>query len=77
MEEEKNVNVQSTLPPKITKENIDPDAGTRRGAILSWVRSIIYTLLSSFLISVAVRITELLRASRGLTLGILFIEAVL
>ena len=54
MEEEKNVSTQSTLPPKITKENINPDAGTRRGTILSWVRSIVYTLFSSFLISVAV-----------------------
>lgn len=54
MEEEKKVSAQSTLPPKITKENIDPNAGTKKATVLSWVRSLVYTLLSSFLISVAV-----------------------
>lgn len=54
MEEEKIVAETGTLPPKITKENIDPDAGTRKGVILSWVRTLVYTLLSSLLISAAV-----------------------
>ena len=54
MEEEKIVGETGVLPPKITKDNIDPDAGTRKGTILSWVRSMVYTLLSSFLISIAV-----------------------
>ena len=54
MEEEKIVGETGTLPPKITKENIDPDAGTRKGAVLIWVRTLVYTLLSSLLISVAV-----------------------
>ena len=54
MDEEKKVSVPNALPPKITKENIDPDAGTRKGVVVAWVRSIIYTLFSSFLISLAV-----------------------
>ncbi len=54
MEEEKHITESSVLPPKITKENIDPDAGTRKGVVLSWVRSLVYTMLSSLLISVAV-----------------------
>lgn len=54
MEEEKHINEADVLPPKITKENIDPDAGTRKSVILSWVRSLVFTLLSSLLISVAV-----------------------
>ena len=54
MEEEKNVKEPHALPPKITKENIDPDAGTRKGLVLFWVRTVLYTLLSSLLISVAV-----------------------
>lgn len=54
MEEEKLIAETNVLPPKITKENIDPDAGTRKGAVLAWARSLVYTLLSSILISVAV-----------------------
>ena len=42
------------LPPKITKENIDPNAGTKKATILSWVRSIIYIFVSSILIAIAV-----------------------
>ena len=42
------------LPPKITKENIDPNAGTKKAAFLSWARSIIYIFISSLLISIAV-----------------------
>ena len=43
-----------SLPPKITKENIDPDAGTKKGAILSWVRSLVYVFISSLLVTLAV-----------------------
>jgi uncharacterized membrane-anchored protein YitT (DUF2179 family) len=53
MEEKNSVtpDEQNVLPPKITKENIDPDAGTKKGLILSWTRSIVYILIASFLIS--------------------------
>ena len=55
MEERKEAatNEQNVLPPKITKENIYPDAGTTKGLILSWMRSIIYILIASLLISLA------------------------
>ena len=33
-----------SLPPKITKENINPNAGSKRGVALQWVRAILYTL---------------------------------
>ena len=42
------------LPPKITKENIDPNAGTKKASILSWARSILYIFISSILIAIAV-----------------------
>ncbi len=44
---------EQPLPPKITKENIDPNAGSRKGVVLSWVRSIIYTAISSLLVAIA------------------------
>lgn len=42
------------LPPKITKENINPNAGTKKASILSWARSILYIFISSILIAIAV-----------------------
>ena len=41
------------LPPKITRENIDPLRGSRWRIFLYWARAVLYTLLSSFLVSVA------------------------
>lgn len=46
-------NVQNVLPPKITKENIDPLAGTKRSVALYWVKAVIFTLLSSLLVAIA------------------------
>ena len=46
--------LNESLPPKITKENIDPNAGTKKATILSWTRSIVYILISSILIAIAV-----------------------
>ncbi len=43
----------ATLPPKITKENIDPYKDSKRGVVLNWIRAILYTVLSSLLISLA------------------------
>ncbi len=43
----------ATLPPKITKENINPDAGTKKQRVLQWIRAIAYTMISSFLVSTA------------------------
>ena len=53
MEEKENVAAEEYRPPKITKENIDPDAGTTKGKALLWIKGIFYTLLSSMLMSVA------------------------
>ena len=55
MEEKEILNerVETTLPPKITKENIHPDAGSMKGKIMLWVRSVLYSLLSSLLIAIA------------------------
>lgn len=62
MEEQKNViaeenntpsEQQFTLPPKITKENINSVDFTPKGKAMIWVRSIILTVLSSFLIAFA------------------------
>lgn len=44
---------ESTLPPKITKDNIDPEAGSPKGKIMLWVRAVLYSLISSLLIAVA------------------------
>lgn len=41
------------LPPKITKDNIDPHAGTKRQQIMRWVKSIVYTVFSALLIAFA------------------------
>ncbi len=55
MEDNKDLGeVKETLPPKITKDNIDPDAGTKKGVLLSWTRSIVYIFISSLLIAIAV-----------------------
>ena len=43
------------LPPKITKDNIDPDANSQKGIIASWIQAILYTILSSFLIAFAAK----------------------
>lgn len=43
----------NTLPPKITKENIDPLAGSTKGKIIMWVKALFYTLISSLLIAFA------------------------
>jgi len=45
---------QSTLPPKITKENIDQQKGKNNTPAMQYVRAIVGTLVSSFLISIAV-----------------------
>ncbi len=53
--EEKEIPTGETraLPPKITRENIDPLRGSRKGAVLSWLKGILYTALSSLLVAVA------------------------
>lgn len=45
---------EETLPPKITKENIVPNAGTKKSVAIAWTRSIVYVLISSLLVTVAV-----------------------
>ena len=44
---------QFTLPPKITKENINSVDLTPKGKAMIWIRSIILTVISSFLIAFA------------------------
>lgn len=39
------------LPPKITKDDLETNAHSKKGIILSWITSVIYILISSFLIS--------------------------
>ncbi len=53
--EEKEIITQEgrNLPPKITKENINPLQGSRKGVILGWLRGVLYTVFSSLLVSIA------------------------
>lgn len=44
-------NDTDALPPKITRENINPNAGTTKGMVTYWVRAFIFTILSSLLIA--------------------------
>lgn len=39
------------LPPKITKENINPYAGSTKAKVFVWVRAILYTIVSSLLVA--------------------------
>lgn len=43
----------ASLPPKITKENIDPLAGSKKQRTLQWIRAIAYTIISAFLVSIS------------------------
>ena len=45
--------IHGVLPPKITKDNIDPDASSKKGKAMVWSRAIIHTLLSSLLVAFA------------------------
>ncbi len=53
MNENYRAEAEQTLPPKITKENINPCQGSKRAIVLSWLRAVLYTLLSSLLVSFA------------------------
>ena len=44
---------QSVLPKKITKEDLNKQASTRRGKIFYWTQTVFFLLLSSFLVSFA------------------------
>ena len=44
---------RASLPPKITKENIDPLAGSKKKVVLQWIRALVYTMISAFLVSIA------------------------
>ncbi len=44
---------QAALPKKITKEDLEKESYTKRGKILLWTRTILFLLLSSFLVSFA------------------------
>ncbi len=53
MEKNYQAEAEQALPPKITKENINPYQGSRRALVFSWLRAVLYTLLSSLLVSLA------------------------
>ena len=55
MEEKQTIQAETghSLPPKITKENITPNAGTKKALVLQWTRAVLYTLLSSILVAIA------------------------
>lgn len=61
-----NTQEQSPLPPKITKDNIDPDANSKKGIILMWVQAVLYTMLSSLLIAFA---AKTMITPNGFTIG--------
>ncbi len=48
-----NETAQSALPKKITKEDLKKAAASRRGKIFYWAQTILFLLLSSFLVSFA------------------------
>ena len=54
------------LPPKITKENIDPLAGSKKGKVLQWIKAFVYTFFSSLLIAFA---AHSLITPNGFTVG--------
>ena len=43
--------MQAALPPKITKDNIDPLAGSTKGKVLQWIKAFVYTFFSALLIA--------------------------
>lgn len=42
-----------TLPPKITKESFKAEAESKKSKILLWVKSVLYSLVSSLLVAIA------------------------
>ncbi len=42
-----------SLPPKITKENINPHCYSKKGVVFAWLKAILYTVLSSLLVAFA------------------------
>lgn len=67
MEEKEITQVEmDNLPPKITKSSLSAPSETTKGKILLWVRAVLYTLLSSFLISSA---SYTLITPNGFTIG--------
>ncbi len=57
---------RAPLPPKITKENIDPLAGSTKGKVLQWIKAFVYTFFSSLLIAFA---AHSLITPNGFTIG--------
>lgn len=45
--------VTHTLPPKITKESLNKLEGTKKQRVMRWIKSILFTVISSLLISIA------------------------
>lgn len=66
MEEQEIITGENSLPPKITKESINHRKGSKKELVFMWTRTLLYTLLSSFLISVA---SFCLIAPNGFTIG--------
>ena len=53
MEEQELSIEESSLPPKITKEDFQAETASKKGLIFMWIRATIFTILSSLLISFA------------------------
>lgn len=45
--------IEEHLPPKITKEDLAAAKASKQGKLMFWLRAVLYTLLSSFLIAFA------------------------
>ena len=45
--------VSNNLPPKITKQDLESVATTKKGKVLLWIKAVIYMIISSLLIAVA------------------------
>ena len=45
--------IGTSLPPKITKENINAHAGSKKQRIIQWIRAVAYTIISAFLVSIS------------------------
>ncbi|MBQ7948702.1 MAG: YitT family protein [Clostridia bacterium] len=45
--------VEESLPPKITKADLDAVKTTKKGKMTFWIRAVVYTLISSLLIAFA------------------------
>ena len=63
---ETGVSATEQLPPKITKADLDAASSSKQGKTMFWVKCVLYTLLSSFLVAFA---AQTLIAPNNFTIG--------